>query len=357
MVPPIPYLEWIDGRPEAATHDLGSSDLRAVAGEWDVAPEVLRDRPGPPPDVTLDEQVAEIYDVAPEEVLVSPGAGVANLAAMAAALEDGRGVIVEQPGYEPLVATAEWLGARVSRFQRPADAGYRMDPAHLASVTGPATTLVATTNRHNPSGRLLGRETLSANAAVAEASGGRLLVDEVYAPYAAEAGDGPFGGPTAAGLENVVVTGSLTKFFGLGGLRVGWLVAEAGFVERARRVTYHVPALARPSVALASRALHNRDDLAERARTLVGDNAGLLADFVDERDDLSGTVEDGATFAFLAHEEADGREVATAAEAADVLVVPGSFFDDPGRFRVSLGRTPSAMQSALDALDQALDGL
>ncbi|MFC4407387.1 pyridoxal phosphate-dependent aminotransferase [Haloarchaeobius iranensis] len=367
MFQTIAYLDWIDGRPAAAEHDLGSSDLRGSSGDRRAPiPGRLAGLADPPASVCLAEQVATAYDVDPENVLVTAGASMANVLAMATALgghepdateTDGSQVLVEKPGYEPLTATPRAFGGHVHRFLRTAEDDFRLDPDRVDSALADEAGLTVVTNRHNPSGSLSGRETLAATADRVRDAGGRLLVDEVYAPFTTDPSPNGLGGPTAAGMDDVVVTGSLTKFFGFGGLRVGWLVADAGFVERAERVTHHMPALAKPSVSLARRAFHHEDRLLATQRELATTNHDLLATFVDGRDDLEGTVHDGATYALLEPTAADGDTVAEAAWDDGVLVVPGRFFDEPDSVRVSLGRSPAHCEDALSAFGSVLDGL
>ncbi|PSP79671.1 pyridoxal phosphate-dependent aminotransferase [Halobacteriales archaeon QS_1_68_20] len=353
----IEHLAWLDGRKEAASHDLATSDLVAAAGEAGLVPGSLTDRSDPPPDRTLEAQLATVYGVTPDSVLVTAGATQANLLAVAAATDEGDRVLVESPGYEPLRATPSWLGRGVDTFPRPVEAEYALASERILAETRPETGLVVVTNRHNPSGRLVNRDTLAVAGVVAGDADARLLVDEVYAPYGVAPRDGAFGGPTAAGMENAVVTSSLTKVFGLGGLRIGWIVADPDFVSRARDAMTHTPFVATPSRELARRALFHRDDLLTRSREVIRENGDLLRTFVAGRPDLSGPVFDGATFAFLEHERADGDELVDAALEADVLLTPGRFFEAPGGVRVSLGHDPAEMQAALDAFGDVLDGL
>ena len=367
MFPTIAYLDWIDGRPAAAEHDLGSSDLRRSSGDRrDPVPGRLAGLAEPPASVRLTEQVATAYDVDPSNVLVTAGASMANVLAMATALDGHERetdepaepqVLVEKPAYEPLTATPRAFGGHIHRFLRTQDDGFRLDPDRVDSALADEACLTVVTNRHNPSGKLVGRETLAATADRVRDAGGRLLVDEVYAPFTTDPAAGALGGPTAAGLDDVVVTGSLTKFFGFGGLRVGWLVADDAFVERAEQVAHHLPALAQPSVSLARRAFHHQDRLLASQRELVATNHDLLATFVDERDDLEGTVHDGATYALLESTAADGDTVAEAAWDDGILVVPGRFFDEPDSVRVSLGRDPAHCEDALSAFGSVLDDL
>lgn len=369
MFSPMPYLEWIDGRPETATYDLGSSDLRRHPPDSGVVPERLVDLPDPSDEMTLRRQLAETYGVEETKVLVTAGATHANFVAAATALgltdspEDDdatpyRQILVEKPGYQPLVATPKAIDGHVDRFLRPAEGSYRLDSERVANAVEGDLALVTVTNRHNPSGRLTDRTVLADVARTAADAGGYLLVDEVYAPYVdTPTGDRAFGGTTAAGLPNTVVTGSLTKFHGLGGLRIGWLVGPRSFVRRAKSTTMHIPAVAEPSRALARRALHNEERLVGDSRALLRENHERLAAFVERRGDLTGTVHDGSSFAFLAHETADGDTVAEAAWREGVLVVPGRFFDESASFRLSLGRGPEEVEAGLSTLGDVLDAL
>jgi len=365
MFPRIEYLEWIEGRPAAALHDLAASDLRGDRDTGTAMPDILADHADPPAGVSLETQLATLYGVDPEQVLVTAGASHANFLAVAAALDIARedGVaspraLVETPGYEPLVKTPTGLGAAVDRVPRPAEDDYAIDPDRVADAITDETAVVTITNRHNPSGRRLDRGTLAETAAAVRAEGARLLVDEVYAPYTRDpVGDGPFGGPTAAGLGDVVVTNSLTKFFGLGDVRIGWLVADADFVARARRVLGHVPTVAETGRALGRRTLHAREALVDRAQTLLAENGTLLEAFVADTPTIRGPVYDGATFAAIGHDTVGGDDLAAAAADAGILVVPGRFFGAPDRVRVSVGRSHRDCAASLEALASVLEDL
>ncbi|QZX98933.1 pyridoxal phosphate-dependent aminotransferase [Halobaculum rubrum] len=391
MFPPLAYLQWIEGRPAAAEHDLGTSDLRRLpAGDPDdLVPPRLRGLSQPGAGRSLREHVADEYDVHEANVLLTAGAthggflACATAAALArerhddapvddggtAAAEAAEGgpqpcALVEAPGYEPLVETPRGIGSRVARVRRPGPE-YGLDAERVAAaapdLAGPLAH-VTVTNRHNPTGAVVDRATLAATAEVAADHGGYLLVDEVYAPYTSgtggdDAAGDAFGGPTGAGLAATVTLGSLTKFHGLGGLRVGWITGPEAFIERARLVEHHVPALAAPSVALARRVFGHRDDLVADARDHCRRNHQLLVGFLADRDDLAGSVEPGSPFAYLEHERVDGDAVSEAAWDAGVLVVPGRFFGMSDGVRVSLGRAPDDCEAALDAFGRVLDGL
>lgn len=355
MFPRLEYLEWMAGRADAAPYDLGTSDL----GEEDlnrdtVEPLRVADLPSPPAGATLEHLLAEEYDVQPESVLVTAGATHANFIAYATALDraEKNAVVVEDPAYEPLVKTPEGLGGTVSRFDR-GEAG-ALDADAIESAVTDETAIVAISNRHNPTGALAERTSLEQAADVAAGVDAPLLVDEVYAPFVVDPRDGAFGGPSAASIDDAVVTGSLTKFFGLGDLRIGWLVGDPAFVGRARQIAYHLPDVAGPSRSLAARALFASESVAKEQRDLVETNHGLLSNFVDERDDLAGLVHDGSTFAFLEPTDVAANTLVEAAWEEGVLLVPGRFYDTPDRIRVSVGGASTDVEVSLKRFAQVL---
>ncbi|WP_446685156.1 pyridoxal phosphate-dependent aminotransferase [Haladaptatus pallidirubidus] len=249
------------------------------------------------------------------------------------------------------------MGATVDRFYRLQENDYALDPGRVSGATTDDTRCIVVTNRHNPSGNRAERETIADASSAAADNGASLIVDEVYAPFCENDDPSVFGGPTAAGLPNTVVTNSLTKFHGFGSVRIGWLVADAEFVSRARSIMHHVPAVSGPAVALARRALYSDIQLAEQSRERIIENRELLSEFVSGRDDLTGTATAGCTYGFFQHESADGDDVSEAAWEEGVLIVPGRFFDDRERFRLSLGLDGQSVEEGLEVFGSVLDEL
>src|SRR5712671_5440015 len=109
----------------------------------------------------LVEALAAHSQVAPESVVtISGGTSMANHLAMAAVLEHGDEVLIEQPTYEPLLAVAKYLGATIKRFPRSFANGFRVDVDEIAKQITARTRLIALTNLHNPSSVLIDGETL-----------------------------------------------------------------------------------------------------------------------------------------------------------------------------------------------------
>src|SRR5262249_39265021 len=124
--------------------------------------------------------------------------------------------------YGLLVDAARYIGAKVKRFHRREENGYALDPAEIRRVITPKTRLIVVTNLHNPSSALAPEEVLSEVADIARSVKARLLVDQAYLDDVYE--DTP---RTAFLLgPEVIVTNTLTKVYGLSGLRCGWILAE-----------------------------------------------------------------------------------------------------------------------------------
>src|SRR2546423_11456137 len=156
-------------------------------------------------------------------VTISGGTSMANHLAMAAAIDHGDEVLIEQPTYEPLLALAQYFGASIKRFARPAEDNFRVDLDDLTSQVTSRTRLIVLTNLHNPSSALIDEDTLHRIGEIAQRVSARVLVDEVYleAMFEVAPRSSVHLGP------QFIATSSLTKGFGLSGLRCGWSLADA----------------------------------------------------------------------------------------------------------------------------------
>ncbi len=349
-----PYMEWARHHPHPEV-DLAGSNLLActlddLPGARD-AMDIAGDSPdGYPP---LIEAIAARYGVAPDRVATAGGCSGANFLAFAALLEAGDDVLIEHPAYDPLIAAAEMLGARVRFFERRFEAGYALDPGRVEATLASNTRMVVLSSPHNPSGVPVSRESLDALARVAERAGVHVLVDEVYL----DAALGEKHPPAATVSPAFISSNSLTKSWGLASLRCGWTLASPETTQRIRRARDVVDVWGPiPADRLAVVAFQNLDRLAARARSLVEANSRLASDFLAARRDLE-CVPSRATLAFPRF--ADGREADSFArhllERYGTAVSPGSFFGSPAHFRLSLGGATEKLRRGLEAISRCLD--
>jgi DNA-binding transcriptional MocR family regulator len=170
----------------------------------------------------LQQAIARKCGVDPDCVVAAAGTSMANHLAMATLIDPGDEVLIEHPAYELLVSAALFLGAQVKRFARAADNGYALDPAVVRRALTAKTKLIVVTNLHNPSGVLTPYAVLREVGDLARSVGAHVLVDEVYLDAVYE--NTP---RTAFQLgPEFIVTNSLTKVYGLSGLRCGWILAQ-----------------------------------------------------------------------------------------------------------------------------------
>ena len=98
----------------------------------------------------LIDGIAARYGVDASQVTTATGAAGANFQACAALLEPGDDVLIERPGYDPLLGAARMLGAGTMRFERTFDDGYALDPERVRGAMTPRTRLIIVTSPHNP---------------------------------------------------------------------------------------------------------------------------------------------------------------------------------------------------------------
>jgi len=98
------------------------------------------------------EHLSSKANVPVENIVLAQGTSMANHLAMAALIEPGDEVLIEEPSYEAIVSTAEYLGAKIRRFPRKFESGFQMDPREVERCITPRTRLIVITNLHNPSG-------------------------------------------------------------------------------------------------------------------------------------------------------------------------------------------------------------
>lgn len=294
--------------------------------------------------------------VAPESVVtVSGGTSMANHLAMAAIIEHGDEILIEQPTYEPVLAIADYLGAKIKRFPRRFENSYQIDIEELAKRVTPRTRLIALTNLHNPSSALVDELTLRKIGALARTVGARVLVDEVYL-------EAMFENAPRTSLHlgpEFVATSSLTKGYGLSALRCGWILAEPDMCKKMRRLNDIFGAVGpHPVERLSVIALERLPKIADRAKKILQQNRSALKQFLKARDDLDVVWTESGTTSFprLRRNNVE-RLCARLLEKYETAVVPGSFFESPQHFRIGLCCSPELFQAGLSGLGQALDDL
>jgi aspartate/methionine/tyrosine aminotransferase len=301
----------------------------------------------------LDERIATRFAVDPACVVTAGGCSFANHLAMAAILSPGDEVLVEDPTYELLLSTLGYLQARVHRFQRRMQEAWRLDADTVAARLTPRTRLVVITNLHNPSGALTDDTTVQAIAAAAAKAGAMLLVDEVYLELMFLTGEAR---TSFRPNGNIVVTSSLTKAYGLSGLRCGWILAPAALAERMRRLN-DLFAVAPPHVAerMSVLAFDKLATFRARATAILEQNRAAYREILGQHPRLDQVVFDNGTTVFPRLVSGDGSRLFDLLRTGfETTIVPGRFFGRTDHIRVGLGGEPEMTRSGLEHLSSAL---
>ena len=349
-----PYMEWAKKRPTPRFDLAGSNVMACTIDDLDGAKDALslagHNDSGYAP---LIEAIAARYGVGSERVATGSGTSGANFQVYAALLEPGDDLLVERPGYDPLLGAGRLLGANVVRFERRFEDGYALDPDRVARAITPRTRLIVVTTPHNPTGALVDRAALEQIGRHAETVGALVLVDEVYL----DAADQSIA-PAATLGEVFITTSSLTKSYGLASLRCGWSISSRDVAERIRRARDVIDGTGSiVAERLAVLAFAQLPKLAARAQEILAENGALVRRFLANRRDLEVVVPDTSTVLFpRLLGEADTSEFAERLLAdRGTAIVPGRFFEAPGHFRVGLGTTSVVLRGGLEQLQAALD--
>jgi aspartate/methionine/tyrosine aminotransferase len=302
----------------------------------------------------LQKAVAAHAGVDPDCVVESFGTSMANHLAMAAILEPGDEVLIEHPIYGPILDVARYLGAEVKRFARLKETGWAIDAQAVLHCISPKTRLIVITNLHNPTSALTPDSVLREIGEIARSVGALVLVDEVYldAVYQRTPRTSFHLGP------EFVVTSSLTKVYGVSGLRCGWILAHPDLAWKMRRLNDLFSATAvYPGQLLAVATFKHLNRLREKARRIVDTDRKLLKDFLAKQSALSAVWTDWGTTSFIQLRDGNADDFLERLQSEfDTSAVPGRFFEMPDHFRIGMGVNTEMFAEGLNRINLALTG-
>jgi len=304
----------------------------------------------------LQAAIAKHHSVGPECVVEAAGTSMANHLAMAAVIESGDEVLIEHPAYGPILDVAQYLQANVKRFPRTEENGWVVDPEAIRRCVTPKTRFIVITNLHNPTSVLTRDSVLREIGDIARSVGALVLVDEVYldAVYEETPRTSFHIGP------EFVVTSSLTKVYGVSGLRCGWILARPDLAWKMRRLNdlYSVTPVY-PGELLSVVAFKHLSLLRDRARRIVEVDRKFLRDFLGQQSALSAVWTDWGTTSFvrLFRRRDSNADVFLERLRAqfETSAVPGRFFEMPDHFRIGMGVNTEMFAEGLSRIGHTLE--
>jgi aspartate/methionine/tyrosine aminotransferase len=351
QIEPFALERWFGKYEHDADIMLAESGIRSLsASRFDTDPGELGYVIPTDGDPEFRAAVADRYGRSAEEVVFTCGTQEANLLAMLAVLDADDHAVVVTPTYQSLHALPDSM-AEVSTVQlSPPD--WTLDIDAVADAIQPNTQLVVLNNPNNPTGKYHSRDSVEALYDLAADNDAFLLCDEVYRLLA----DDPIP-PVASMGSHGISTTSLTKAYGLAGLRFGWLCGSSEIVDAARRWKDYTTIS--PSVFgqhIGRQALADEESILEENRTLARANRERVAEFVAEYGlDWHEPVGVNA-FPTIPDGFSDSRAFCrTVVEEESVVLAPGDTFGFDDRFRIGFGLPTDDLLDGLARVGQVIE--
>ena len=290
----------------------------------------------------LRENIAALYPSAtPDNIIVTTGAAQANFTSIWTLMEPNDEIVVMLPNYMQIWGIAQNFSLNVKTFTLNEDREWSLDVEELNRIVTDNTKLIAVCNPNNPSGHILTAAEMDAVVSVADHAGAWILADEVYAgaERVAEEITPSFWGR----YDKVLAIGSMSKAFGLPGLRVGWVVAPTDTVDQIwARQEYITISNTMLGNILAAHALSPdvRPHLIARTRDYIRRGYSNFERWAQQHEGLFSWVPpEAAAIAFVRyHVEANSSElVERLIHEQSTYVVPGDHFGLDGHLRISIG--------------------
>ncbi|WP_431212374.1 pyridoxal phosphate-dependent aminotransferase [Puia sp. P3] len=267
-------------------------------------------------------------------------------------------IVVVRPNYATNIETPRAIGAKARYIDLRFEDGFALDLEKPGAAIGPRTKYISVTYPHNPTGVCLNEAQLGALVRLAESRGVRLLVDETYRDMVF----GELPPPAAAASPLVISVSSLSKTYGLPGLRTGWIVCRdeqlmEHFLAAKEQIHICGPVL---DEELAYRYWMHK---AEHYRLIRGDIAekfAIVKDWMDHQNDFEWVEPGGGCVCFPRIKRADGLDMdqfyRILLEKYGTYVGPGHWFEMPRHYmRIGFG-WPAKLQlrEGLEALGNTL---
>ena len=309
--------------------------------------------------IELRERIAALYKGAtPDNVQVTVGAAQANYTTMLTVLEPNDEILVMLPNYMQIWGAAQNLGFHLKTFTLREELDWGVDIDELERVVSNRTKLIAVCNPNNPTGHILTAEEMDAIVAAASRVGAWLLTDEVYA--GAERLTDEFTPSFWGRYERVLAINSMSKAYGLPGLRVGWVVAPAQTAEEIwSRQDYITISTTMLSNKLAAYTLYPqvRPRILARTRKYIRKGYDNFERWYMKHDDLFSLIPpQAAAIAFVRyHANVNSTELCKQLiHEYKTFVVPGDHFGLDHHLRVSYGLPEDYLNEGLSRLHQVI---
>ncbi len=354
-LPRFELSEWILKHLPTTQYNFGESgieppDLAEAGIDLDYAKFYLSHASGR---VGLEETLAETFHMEPQNVLVTASSTEAIYLVHRVLLGEADEVVVPIPNYPAQLKVPEVVRARLKPLQLSFNDGWKLRVEEVEKLTNPRTRLISVTSSHNPTGLMLSKQTLVHLLGIARDRDAWLLSDEAFREYGFEHAP-----PPAATLdERGISLGTMSKFYGVEDIRIGWVLAEAEMIKRLKQLkTWITSTNSHFGEYVAKQVLENHKWFVERARRFRDRNLKIVRGFMRNCQGLRWIEPDGSLFCFpkILSRESSIELCERLLKQTGVLLDPGTYFEMEGYLRLCFTRNSETVRKGLEALEEAL---
>jgi aspartate/methionine/tyrosine aminotransferase len=304
---------------------------------------------------------ATYNDVTPDDILVTTGAIEANFLIFNALLNPGDHVVAVAPAYQQLHSVPRATGAEVDLWEvTDTDGGFAYDTGRLESLLRSDTRMIVINTPHNPTGAILDSDQLDRVLELARERDAWVLSDEAYR-WLEHPGGARLVEPARNRYEKAISVGTMSKPFGMPGLRIGWMAANPEVAQLAWSLRdYTSLSPSKISDAVTKVVIEHREEILPRGAKIMQDNLQFARGWFAENADLATWSEPKAALLAMMKYSAPVDSTILAdrlANEARVMLAPGSAFGMDGYLRIGIGQRQDIFAEGLRLTAQFLRGL
>ena len=286
-----------------------------------------------------------------DHILVTTGAIEANYLLFNVLLDAGDHMVAPYPAYQQLYSVPQAIGCDVSLWHVGPDTGYRYDLNELERLVTPRTKVIVVNTPHNPTGAMLPPADAARVHAIAESVGATVIGDEAYRWLAVPDGE-PFAEPFFDLGPRGVSVGTLSKPFGLPGLRIGWIAGPPDLIQACWSMRDYISlSPGKLNDALAQLGMRHRERIVARNTEIIRANLASAEKWIADRSAfISWTPPRGGLLALLKYDlPIDSLPLADKlAQEYSVMLAPGSAFGYERHLRLGVGQRPDIFATGLE---------
>lgn len=375
QIEPFALERWMTRWELVVTHDICESGIKPLslgdvmglipASEAEVLEQRIHEMPLGYSEARGTEELRSVLastyaNTSCDDILITTGAIEANYLLFNVLLKAGDHVVVVDPAYQQLASVPKAIGCQVDHLSVVHDDGYYYDLDELRGMVRPDTRLIVINTPHNPTGCMLSDSDLNEIVELARENNCWILCDEAYR-WIEHPGGMAIPGPMRGRYEKGISVGTVSKPFGVPGLRIGWFAAPAEIAQAAWGIRDYVSlSPAKLSDLIATAVIRNREAIFARNREIIGANLAIANQwFADNADIVSWQAPKAGLLAMMRYAaDLDSSTVADRlAGDVGVMLAPGDAFGMPGALRVGIGQDPRIFREGLEMTAQFLRSL